>query len=173
MQKLTKPTGKNRKPAAVPADVRITVNEAFQNLLLRLGKPHVVRARLNAAIRAGEVRLWDRDAVIDPNLFETHLRVAAWVEPDGRWVGEIEATKAINEPKSCVWTISGADVEALLAREAEPERHPGGAPPRYDQGQILIEAAAYVVVNGLPAKQDQLIAALRRKLADKAPEVSR
>ena len=47
MQKLTKPTGKNRKPAAVPADVRITVNEAFQNLLLRLGKPHVVRARLN------------------------------------------------------------------------------------------------------------------------------
>jgi hypothetical protein len=43
---------------------------------------------------------------------------------------------------------------ALPATTAEP--HPGGAPREYSREQILIEAAAYIVVNNLPETQRKL-----------------
>jgi len=45
---------------------------------------------------------------------------------------------------------------ALPATSSTAEPHPGGAPREYSREQILIEAAAYIVVNNLPGTQTKL-----------------
>jgi hypothetical protein len=45
---------------------------------------------------------------------------------------------------------------ALPATSSTAEPHPGGAPREYSHEQILIEAAAYIVVNNLPETQTKL-----------------
>ena len=42
------------------------------------------------------------------------------------------------------------------ATSSTAEPHPGGAPREYSREQILIEAAAYIVVNNLPGTQTKL-----------------
>ena len=95
---------------------RSSVNEAFHLMLAQL-QPHAARHRLDVALQAGEVRLWDNDTVVDLNFIATHLRVAARTEPDGRWIACIEPTKAL-ERVEYIWTVSRAEVVNLLHREA-------------------------------------------------------
>jgi hypothetical protein len=166
------------KPAtpAHEAD-RISVDAAFQLMRPRF-EPHAASARLNQAIIANEIRLrctekvGDKviDNVIDPNIYETHLRVAARQEPDGRWVGRIEPTKAL-VPSERLWTMSRAEVESLL-QESRTKRGSGGSPGKYDHARILIEA--FVIVDaegGLPRDQHgkQTLAELCRRVVDAAP----
>jgi hypothetical protein len=163
VQKPASPAKARRQPVAA----RITLTEAFQQLLQRF-EPHAAREQLDAAIRTNKVRLWVGDKVVDPNFFTTHLRVAAHIAPDGRWSAEIEATRAL-EPGPYVWTVASEDISPLAA---EPARHPGGRRPKYDREFIQLEVSAWVMSNGLPDSYSQIIADLRKEHGDKIPEDS-
>jgi hypothetical protein len=104
---------------------RISVDEAFQRLRAR-EEPFSACERLNAALRAGKVRLWADTAVVSPSFFNGHLYVGADVAPDGRCTATMAMTRAVELPSE--WTVSGDDVDALLASKSgtEPKRRSGG-----------------------------------------------
>jgi hypothetical protein len=168
---VPKPVAKPRKNA--PVNVRITVDEAFQRLRQR-EEPATARERLNSAIRAGRVRLWANDDVVEPSWFEGYVYVTAKVAPDGHWTAEMTMIRAVAEWPDIVWTVPARDVETLLVEwEAKTNRHPGGRPTKYNPEQILIRAFDHIYDYGLSATQDELIRKLRRKLGEAAPESSR
>jgi hypothetical protein len=164
---MQKPVAKPRK--TTPVDVRITVDEAFQRLRRR-EEPAAACERLNAAIRAGRVRLWANDSVVEPSWFVGHVYVAANAAPDGRWTAAMTMIRAVAEWPDIEWIVSSADV---LKQETESKHHPGGRPPKYDAEQIRFTAFHYVHDYGLPATQDELIRKLRQELGDKMPEKTR
>jgi hypothetical protein len=166
MTAMQKPVAKPRKSA--PVDARISVDEAFQRLRRR-EESAAACERLNVAIRAGKVRLWANDNVVEPSWFVGHVYVAAKVAPDGRWIAAMRMIRGVEGWKDIEWTVAGVDVDNL----AKPERHPGGRRPVYVQEQILFKAFEYVFDYGLPATQDELIRKLRRGLGDKMPEKTR
>jgi hypothetical protein len=169
---VQKPASRPRKTA--PVDARISVDEAFQRLQ-RQEESAAARERLNAAIRAGKVRLWANDNVVGPSFFEGHVYVAAEVAPDGRWTAEMTMIRGVEGWKDIEWTVAGADVDGLLAQEAELKRRSGGAKRIYDREQILIEGAAVIfrqAKNGLPPSYscNDLCGDVREFLGDKNPE---
>ena len=58
---------------------------------------------------------------------------------------------------------------ALPATSSTAEPHPGGAPRGYSREQILIEAAAYIVENGLPETQTKLRDEINLTLGNRSP----
>ena len=58
---------------------------------------------------------------------------------------------------------------ALPATSSTAEPHPGGAPREYSREQILIEAAVYIVGNGLPEKQTKLRDEIALILGNRSP----
>jgi hypothetical protein len=58
---------------------------------------------------------------------------------------------------------------ALPATSSTAEPHPGGAPREYSREQILIEAAAYIVVNNLPETQTTLRDEIALVLGNRSP----
>jgi len=58
---------------------------------------------------------------------------------------------------------------ALPATSSTAERHPGGAPREYSREQILIEAAAYIVVNNLPETKTKLRDEIALIFGDRSP----
>jgi len=58
---------------------------------------------------------------------------------------------------------------ALPATSSTAEPHPGGAPRKYSREQILIEAAAYIVVNNLPEKRTKFRDEIAFILGDRSP----
>jgi len=58
---------------------------------------------------------------------------------------------------------------ALPATSSTAEPHPGGAPREYSREQILIEAAAYIVVNNLPETQTKLRDEIALILGNRSP----
>jgi hypothetical protein len=138
---------------------KLSVNDAF-HLLQAILEPHAARKRLELAIQTGEVRLWCNDKAVDPNFFETCLRIAARTESDGRWIADIEPTRAL-APGEYVWTISRAELKNLSARA---KRNIGGAPRKFDREQIFLQAIAVILDGAIAEKRDWL-----RLLADGLP----
>lgn len=58
---------------------------------------------------------------------------------------------------------------ALPATSSTAEPHPGGAPREYSREQILIDAAAYIVVNNLPETQTKLRDEIASILGNRSP----
>jgi hypothetical protein len=118
---------KARKPAALPIDpdARISILEAFQRLRRHCGGVRTLaREQLDAALRLGGdvpggVRLWAGDTIVDPNWYAQHLQVAAKIS-DGQWSVEFEQGGArLVDPRSCLWSVSAADIDALIKLEQE------------------------------------------------------
>lgn len=128
---------------------RISVDEAFQRLRAR-EEPFSACARLDAALRAGKVRLFADEAVVSPSFFVGHLYVAADVAPDGRCAATIAMTRAVELPSE--WTVSGDDVDALRASEsgAEPQRRSGGR-RGYDWDPVIAVIIELVLDEGPPS----------------------
>jgi hypothetical protein len=120
---------------------RITIDEAF-HILLQSAKPHAAKARLNAAIITGKVDLWANDTVLNPDLFESSLRVGANAA-DGRWKADLHMIKGVSDFHTTLWMVTRADVMTLLA-ETKPQKHAGGKPSEYDRNEI--RAAAFVAL---------------------------
>ena len=102
-----------------------SVDEAFQRFRAR-EEPFSACERLNEALRSGKVRLWADNAVVSPSFFDGHLYVRADVAPDGRCTATMAMRRAVELPSE--WTVSGDDVDKLLAPGSgtEPKRRGAG-----------------------------------------------
>jgi hypothetical protein len=149
MGKAKKKATPSRRVRKMP--VKLSVDEAF-HLLRSILEPHAASERLNLAIRTDEICLWVNDKKVDANFFATSLRIAARVESDGRWVADIEPTRAL-KPGEYVWTVSRAAVENLLQKEARAKRNAGGAPRKFDHGQIVLQAVAMMLDEAVHEKR--------------------
>jgi hypothetical protein len=154
---------------------RISVNEVFNLLRPRFESPHAARERLDSAICIDEVRVWcnDHDGVpvlIKPDHFASSFRAAIW-ESDGRWIAGIEAKwLPMLTGARGVWTMSRAEAENLLRREAQVKRGAAGRPPKIDPQQLLLDGVAvYLEKNALPCNKHgrQTIEEFSERVADR------
>ena len=128
---------------------QISVDEAFQRFRAR-EEPFSACERLNEALRSGKVRLWADNAVVSPSFFNGHLYVRVDVAPDGRCIATIAMMRAVELPSE--WTVSGDDVDALLASEsgAEPKRRSAGR-RGYNWDPVIAVIIKLVHDEGLPS----------------------
>ena len=179
MRRPAKPAGKAthsgraRKPTAqLPdPDARITVNEAFQQLLSCCGEGHLAGKQLDEALGLGRgprggVRLWCGDAVTDPDWYAGHMRVRVKVAPDGQWTAELEPS-GLRPVISALppWSVSARDI----ATPTTAAKHAGGL-PSFDRVAIITEAAAYILANGVPETAEALYLELSAILGEHCPE---
>jgi hypothetical protein len=106
--------------ARKPPPGTTTIDQAFQKLL-RQHEPHVACEQLNAALRAGRVKLFANGAITSPSFIAGHLLVTATASGGG-WIAEMTALRALAQP-SYVWTVSGLD--GLLELPTDPPRRRG------------------------------------------------
>jgi hypothetical protein len=149
---------------------RLTIDEAFQ-ILLPSTKPHAAKMQLNAAIIAGEVTLWVDAVVVDPDLFERHLRVGATETADGQWNAYLHMLSAVDDwlpPETAAkaiasgifnttaaWTMSRAEVTGLLAGTRPPGRQ-RGRKQIFDWDLLVAELLRKMHVEGIPAEASDL-----------------
>jgi len=108
------------------SDARLSIPAAFQRLLPHYGgAAHLTGERFDGALRIGGdtpggVRLWVGDTVVDPNWYAGHMRVAVKPASNDQWSAELEPSGLRPvEPGPYSWSVSAADIDALIRREQE------------------------------------------------------
>jgi hypothetical protein len=130
------------------------------------GEPFNACERLNAALRTGKVRLWVDETVVPPEFFEGALHVWAEVAPDGRCTGMMAERRAVERQSE--WTMSGDDVDALLALESAPKQRSGGRPP-LDWDRVLAVIIEVIHTEGPPPHSGN--AAFAKRVCDRCSEL--
>jgi hypothetical protein len=115
----------------VPAGgvARLTVDQAFQELLNRFGKPQKASGRLDRAFREGDATLCGRYAngewfPVSQDWFAQHLIIKAREAPDG-WHAEVDFTKGVDRFAETEWAVSANEIEALYEDEDVPSTRRG------------------------------------------------
>jgi hypothetical protein len=126
------------------AVAKIDINAAFQRLLCHFGSGHYAPERLEAAIRANHVRLYDEDDIVDPGFFATDLCVRAKPAEDGRWSASVWPSRiGLSKPLSeYVWVVAEPDIDAMIAPPKAPKEWIAKAmQPHQEAGESITEAA--------------------------------
>jgi hypothetical protein len=102
-----------RAPKVVPRG-KISVDKPFHKLMPGLS-PHDAVELLNTAVRRKLAGLWCNGKEVDPGFFRTHLVLRARLMAKRRWITEIEATRALDEPvEAYAWQMDTKEIEAVL-----------------------------------------------------------
>jgi|SRR6516225_5212607 hypothetical protein len=146
----------------------VTIEEAFNILLPIMKKPLAVAARLNNAIVTGDVQLWGNGEKVHENFdFERHLRIAAKRKEGGDWTAEMELRWAVDDFDTTAWTLSRAEVTALL--DAEPPRagRKRGRKVKFNWDTVVAEVIRRVHQEGLPENDSKFANKLFKWALDK------
>jgi hypothetical protein len=121
---------------------RLTIDQAFQRLLLHFKTPYRACEHLNQAIRNQEARLWEREETgqwyeITPTFFNHHYLVSAYQHPGG-WhaklemqAGKIGVTDFYKKERA----IPAEDIDALFDDASSPGAKRG--PKGYDTWELF------------------------------------
>jgi hypothetical protein len=127
---------------------KIDINAAFQRLLCHLGNGHYARERLEAAIRANHVRLYDGDDIVNPGFFATDLCVRAKPAEDGRWSASVWPSRiGLSKPLSeYVWAVAESDIDVMISPPLKPKQWLAEAmQPHRQAGESITDAARNLV----------------------------
>jgi hypothetical protein len=127
---------------------KIGVDVAFQRLLRHFGNGHYARERLQAAIRANYVRLYDGDYIVDPGFFATDLCVRAKHAEDGRWSASVWPSRiGLAKPLSeYSWVVAEPDIDAMISPPRQPKQWLAEAMKKHQEaGESITDAARNLV----------------------------
>jgi hypothetical protein len=149
----------------------------------RIGKP-LAEEHVRGSWLDGSLPVWQRSW---PELHGSALPESRWLQASPQTITELEGRGfsfeqivedcpigSYPDNKSCSsFHVHRDELPRMFpfgGETAEPVRHPGGRPRIYDHEQILIEAATYIALNGLPEQAADLYGTIGSILGDRAPD---